>query len=146
MAFMDMSQLLGAAHAMEIPFVFNHFNFFGRLDQALFNDRNAEGRQAVAEAMGAYWANFARTGDPGAAGGPDWPAWREDGVLVRFDTPADGGVAVITGTDTVEAIGQDLAADGRLSEAQRCLIRERLVFWRTEIEDLPEMGCPPAGG
>ena len=145
MVFMDMSELLGAAHAMEIPFVFNHFDFFGRLDRALFNDRNADGRQAVADAMGAYWAHFARTGDPNAAGGPDWPAWREDGVLMRFDTPADGGVEVITGTDSVARIGADLAADDRLSPDQRCRIRERLVFWRTEIEALPDMGCAPPG-
>jgi len=141
MAFMDMSKLLGAAHAMEIPFVFNHFDFFGRLDRALFNDRNADGREAVAASMGAYWANFARTGDPSLAGGPDWPAWRPDGALMRFDTPADGGVEVITGSDSVEAIGRDLANDERLTNDQRCLIRERLVFWRTEIDDLPEMGC-----
>lgn len=145
MAFMDMSKLLGAAHAMEIPFVFNHFDFFGRLDGALFNDRNADGREAVAESMGAYWASFARTGDPGPAGGPDWPAWREDGVLMRFDTPASGGPEIITGRDTVERLGADLAADDRLSDDQRCLIRERLVFWRTEIDELPQMGCAASG-
>jgi Carboxylesterase type B len=142
MAFMDMSELLGAAHAMEIPFVFNHFDFFGRLDRALFNDRNADGREAVAASMGAYWAAFARTGDPAAAGGPDWPAWREDGVLMRFDTPGSGGPEILTGTDSVARLGADLAADDRLTDEQRCLIRERLVFWRTEIDDLPDMGCP----
>jgi para-nitrobenzyl esterase len=145
MAFMDMSKLLGAAHAMEIPFVFNHFDFFGRLDQALFNDRNSGGREAVAASMGAYWASFARTGDPASAGGPDWPAWREDGVLMRFDTPDSGGPEIITGTDSVARIGADLAADDRLTDDQRCLIRERLVFWRTEVDDLPQMGCAAPG-
>ena len=145
MAFMDMSRLLGAAHAMEIPFVFNHFDFFGRLDPALFNDNNAAGRQAVADSMGAYWAEFARTGEPGAAGGPDWPRWGEAGVLMRFDSPQSGGPEVIRGPDSVARLGAELAADERLTRAQRCAIRERLVFWRTEIEDLPDMGCDSEG-
>ena len=146
MAFMDLSKILGAAHGMEIPFVFNHFDLFGRIDPALFNDENAQGREAVAGSMGAYWAAFARTGDPGAAGGPDWPAWREEGVLMRFDTPSGGGPEVITGTDTVTRIGADLAADARITDAQRCMIRARLMFWGNEIADVPEMGCEAASG
>ena len=138
MFFMDFSHLLGAAHAMEIPFVFNRFSFFGRLDPALFNDRNAAGRTALAGSMGAYWAEFARTGDPGAAGGPDWPAWESDGVLMRFDSPSDGGPEVITGPDSVEQILTDLAMDASLNTEQRCMVFERLQGW---IDD----GVPSAG-
>jgi len=138
MLFMDFSHLLGAAHAMEIPFVFNHFTFFGRLDPALFNDDNAAGRTALAGSMGAYWAEFARTGDPGDAGGPDWPAWDSDGVLMRFDSPADGGPDVITGPDSVEQILTDLATDTSLTTEQRCMVFERLQGW---IDN----GVPSAG-
>jgi carboxylesterase type B len=28
--------------------------------------------------MNAYWAAFAKYGNPGAAGGPAWPAWKPD--------------------------------------------------------------------
>jgi para-nitrobenzyl esterase len=138
MFFMDFSHLLGAAHAMEIPFVFNHFTFFGRLDPALFNDDNAAGRSALAGSMGAYWAAFARTGDPGEAGGPDWPAWESDGVLMRFDSPADGGPEVITGPDSVEQILTDLAEDASLNTAERCMVFHRLESWIDE-------GPPSAG-
>jgi para-nitrobenzyl esterase len=138
MFFMDFSHLLGAAHAMEIPFVFNHFTFFGRLDPALFNNDNAAGRSALAGSMGAYWAEFARTGDPGRAGGPHWPAWESEGVLMRFDSPADGGPEVITGPESVEQILTDLAEDASLNTAQRCMVFRRLEGW---IED----GAPSAG-
>lgn len=141
MAFMDTSKLLGAAHAMEIPFIFNHFDFFGRLDPALFNDRNADGRIELAQSMGAYWASFARTGDPGAAGGPDWPAWRDGGVLMRFDSPADGGLEIITGTDSIEQIAAELGSDERLSQEERCDIRARLLAWGADEAALSEMGC-----
>jgi para-nitrobenzyl esterase len=148
MAFMDLSRLLGAAHAMEIPFVFNHFEFFGRLDPALFNNDNAAGRQAVADGMGAYWGQFARTGDPMSAGGPDWPAWQSAGRLMRFDTPSDGGIEVIEGRETLEAIAEDLSADTRLTAEQRCFIFERLTTWRASVTELGgSLNCPqPSDG
>ncbi|MFW5660166.1 MAG: carboxylesterase/lipase family protein [Oceanicaulis sp.] len=143
MLFMDMSRLLGAAHAMEIPFVFDHFEFFGRLDPALFNGSNADGRAALADSMGAYWARFARTGDPDAAGGPDWPSWTDTGVLMRFDSPEDGGPELITGVETVERIAADLAADERLTAYQKCLVLERLTSWRDTVRTLaaPLIDC-----
>ncbi|XBQ17268.1 MAG: carboxylesterase family protein [Oceanicaulis sp.] len=143
MLFMDMSRLLGAAHAMEIPFVFDHFEFFGRLDPALFNGGNEDGRTALADSMGAYWAEFARNGDPNGAGGPDWPVWTETGVLMRFDSPGDGGPELITGVETVEQIAADLAADDRLTADQKCLVLERLTSWRDTVRTLaaPLIDC-----
>ncbi|WP_439632771.1 carboxylesterase/lipase family protein [Glycocaulis sp.] len=130
---MDLSHLLGAAHAMEIPFVFNHFDFFGRLDGAMFNNNNAGGREALAAAMGAYWAEFARTGEPGTGGPtnlPSWERWNADGLLMRFDSPDDNGQELITGTDSFEALEADLAADTRLDDAQRCAVVEAIAAWR----------------
>lgn len=130
---MDLSHLLGAAHAVEIPFVFNHFDFFGRLDGAMFNDSNASGREALAAAMGAYWAEFARTGEPGTGGPtnlPHWERWNPDGVLMRFDSPGANGQEIISGADSFELLEADLAADTRLDAAQRCEIVEAIAAWR----------------
>ena len=149
-AVMDLSRLMGAAHSMEIPFVFNHFEFFGMIDRTLFNRDNAEGREALAAAMGGYWAEFARTGDPGRGGGafPDWPRWQAEGVLMRFDSPGDGGPEVITGTDSFERLAADLANDPSLSPDQRCRIYERLdripAAGRPAFE--AQLDCPAGQG
>ena len=117
-------ELLGASHAMEIPFVFNHFELFGSFDRILFNDRNAVGRLELADTMGAYWAQFAATGEPGdgIGMGPDWPRWTDTGAALRFDTLDDGGPEVFARTESPLAIASDLAADDRVNDVERCRI------------------------
>jgi para-nitrobenzyl esterase len=56
----------GAAHMTDIEYVFN------TLDRRTLAWRPSDRR--VADMMGAYWTNFARTGDPNGSGLPNWPA------------------------------------------------------------------------
>lgn len=57
----------GAAHTDELRFVFvSPKSTFAAEDLPLAN------------AMNAYWAAFAKTGDPGSAGGVHWPKWTNE--------------------------------------------------------------------
>ncbi|KIH99573.1 carboxylesterase [Streptomonospora alba] len=68
---------LGAAHAMELPFVFDRLNVSGlRGPQAMTGPDGAP--EALAEEMHAAWTGFARTGDPG------WPRFGAGGRIRRF--------------------------------------------------------------
>ncbi|HEY9217723.1 MAG TPA: carboxylesterase family protein [Phenylobacterium sp.] len=53
---------MGAAHTAELRYV------FGGPRQKFVADE-----EPLSRSMNAYWATFARRGDPGAAGGPAWP-------------------------------------------------------------------------
>lgn len=115
--FLDSGRIFGAMHSMEIPFVFNRFEFFGsRLDPVVFDSSNEAGRLALAREMGSYWARFARQGDPGSG----WTRWSEGPARMRFDTAADGGSAMLAGELTLEGLASDIGTDDRLAAEQRC--------------------------
>ena len=74
----------GLAHGGEIQYVFNSPRAGGSFDE--------EGK-LIAAAANKYWGAFAKTGNPGAAGGPEWPKFEaRDEALLEF--PA-GGVPLV---------------------------------------------------
>jgi para-nitrobenzyl esterase len=69
-------QDLGAAHAVELPFVFDSI---GRAESDALTGPGAP--QRLADAMHAAWVRFARSGDPG------WDAWDDSRPVMTFDDP-----------------------------------------------------------
>jgi para-nitrobenzyl esterase len=68
--------LLGACHALELPFVFDTLG-----DPAVHEMLGRDAPQSTSDAMHAAWVAFARTGDPG------WPAYEPGNrASMRFDT------------------------------------------------------------
>ena len=119
---------LGAAHAMEMPFVFR--DRAGMFDLFKVNTPfNRRGRMELVQAMGDAWTGFARDGTPGAA----WARRTAAGNGLVFDTRTDGGVRMAPLRDTVAAIKQDLH-DAPLSAALRAAIYARLFLWSPLFE------------
>jgi para-nitrobenzyl esterase len=132
----DLSRMLGAAHGMEIPFVFGHFELGERPDR-IFTPANEPGRLALAAAMMGYWAEFARDGRPVAAaegGTPPWPAWDADGRFLVLDTEAGGGIRSSTETVTRAGLLAGVETDPRLDARSRCIIYHDLVMWGEALD------------
>lgn len=120
----NLSALLGAAHGLEIPFVFGHWDI-GRLSQLIFNDDNRAEREALSARMMAYWAAFARKFDPGQGthgNVPRWQRWQPDGLSYTIlDTEADGGIRMSREHLRLADLVERLAIDERLDSAEaRC--------------------------
>jgi para-nitrobenzyl esterase len=122
--------LLGAAHAMEMAFVFR--DTAGELDIFGVNTPfNRAGRAVLAQAMGDAWTSFARNAVPTVPR----HEWLRRGIEERrpdcliFDTARDGGIRMALGTD-MAAVKQALMTD---SEAEpgilRCRIYASLFLW-----------------
>lgn len=77
--------VLGAAHAMDIPFVFNTLTV--GLARAFTGD--SPDRQPLADLMHAAWAAFIRRGNPAIARLPVWPPYDLDrrATMIFSDAP-----------------------------------------------------------
>jgi para-nitrobenzyl esterase len=145
----DLSVLLGAAHAFEIPFVFGHWNL-GDEGNRIFTEENLPGRRALSERMMSYWAEFAYTGDPGRGRRDDlsvWSSWDPSSPdapkFMVFDTEADGGLRMASEAVSEASILARVDDDPRLaSQRDRCEIFAELARHSDgfEPEDYPTAG------
>ena len=132
----DLGQLLGAAHAFEIPFVFGHFDL-GRQGNIIWSKDNEPGRLALSAAMMSYWAEFAHAGDPATGRHGELPRWRAwDGArkgaptFAILDTPAGGGIRMSSEVVTKASVVAEIEADPRLpTQREKCeQFRELALF------------------
>ena len=149
----DLSKMVGAAHAVEIPFVFGGLSL-GGMDRYFFDPERRPAAEALSESMMSYWAEFARTGRPGSGSDGDLPAWlpwdasSPDGPrMMILDTPADGGLRMSSESVTREGVLARIAEDPRFEDLEeRCAVYRSFVergdsLSRTEYAGLMGGGC-----
>ena len=130
LGFIDVSQLIGAAHGLEIPFVFGHWEL-GQSTGTLFDEKNEQGRVALSEAMMAYWGRMAYDGDPGTGGGdlPQWQPWSNDPGGPRtfvLDTEAGGGIRMTDIEVTRESLIAEMENEPGLDSNEKCRLFARV--------------------
>jgi para-nitrobenzyl esterase len=147
----DLSKAIGAAHFLEVPFVFGDFVNFPLAN--LFGDDNPE-QHLLSEQMMSYWAEFAYAGAPGSgrdAELPTWVRWGENAQrTLVLDTPAGGGLRMINDLVTRAALVAELATDPAIqSQEERCAIYRASFRWGgqfdpNEYASLGTEGCATA--
>jgi para-nitrobenzyl esterase len=144
----DWSQVIGAGHAVEIPFVFGDFDI--PLLRSLMDEDNLASRRQLSRAMMSYWAEFAATGAPGRGRGgelPLWKAWDESAPdsarFLVFDSEAGGGVRMSADAITSTKLVARLLEDPRFADAaERCEFLAKLQGWRPlPAADVARAGC-----
>lgn len=136
----DLSQLLGAAHGFEIPFVFGHFDL-GKEGNQIFTKENEAGRRALAAQMMSYWAEFAYNGAPGRGRDgklAEWAAFDPSSPtapkFIVLDTTAGGGLRMASDTVSNAALIDALAIDARFKEpVERCRVYRELADWDRSV-------------
>jgi para-nitrobenzyl esterase len=129
----DLSKLLGAAHALDLLFVFG-LTDLGFANRFVFDD--ADSAERLSRQMRSYWANFAYTHDPDRGRNDDLPDWEPWNVepdakkFIIFDSDRDGGIEF--GTDVLDArtVLARAEKDPRLaSDEERCRVFRNFVQW-----------------
>jgi para-nitrobenzyl esterase len=156
-----MSQLLGAAHGFELPFLFGTFDLGDpMLSRLLFPAEGQPSREILAERMMAYWAEFARTGRPGRGGRgdlPEWLSWVTGGDraanLMVLDSEGGGGIRVAQTKLSRDHVIAAVDAESDLGQADKCalfhdLFADRPDWDPEEFRRIGRLGCAdfaPAG-
>jgi para-nitrobenzyl esterase len=80
--------LMGAAHAMDVPFLFHNFDRYDdQMTRACWCKKTLKGREKLSSAMTRYLAQFMRTGNPNRWPLPVWKPWtNENQRTMIFDT------------------------------------------------------------
>ncbi|PHS26466.1 MAG: hypothetical protein COA84_06045 [Robiginitomaculum sp.] len=134
----DFALLLGAGHAMELPFVFNGFATFPVGGGKIFPEDKAVERDALSAAMMSYWAAFATNGTPGRGMDGNLPQWRQwgDGPdrLMVLDSKSGGGVRMALDEITIDSVLETLGRDSRFeSLKEKCMAFLGVKGWFPEI-------------
>jgi para-nitrobenzyl esterase len=137
----DLSRLLGASHALEIPFVFGGLSL-GPATDYIFPESSRPAARKLSDQMMSYWGQFAYTGDPGRGRSgtlPQWESWGSSGgQFLVFDSEAGGGLHLSDETLTETQIVAQVATDDRFESAEeRCEIYADFVQFsrRLTIEE-----------
>ncbi|HPS03260.1 MAG TPA: carboxylesterase family protein [Candidatus Sumerlaeota bacterium] len=85
----------GSPHGMDVSYVFQH------IDPS--NPQTTKTDLGISEAMGTYWTNFAKRGDPNGESLPEWPAFSDANPVVMYfsQTPHTGPVP---GAESLKAL------------------------------------------
>ena len=121
---MDLSKLIGAAHALEILFVFGSFDSY-IVKNFLFGEDAYPAGKKLTDQIQSYWAEFAYSGNPGKGRDsslPSWSAWSigEGNKYLILDSENDQGVVMSDIEYTKDYLLDRLSKDERFDDQERC--------------------------
>lgn len=146
----DLSLAIGAGHSVEMAFVFGDWDIGFVPKQIMYDPARNESRNALANSMMSYWANFAYTGAPASGrSGKEvpWLPWQQgedQPKMLILDTEQDGGIRMSSDSVTLDSIKAEFLADEFSNAANRCYVY-RAAFERVggfDSEEYAGLGCP----
>ncbi len=135
---LDLPRLLGAAHALELDFLFRPL--ISQVVPGVFHRGNRESRERLGRAMRDYWAGFAYHGRPGVGRSGArrvWPPWSVGSPrTMLLDEEGDGGVRPEPLAVELADIKRRLGADDLLADRLRCALYVDLFLANNGLPEL----------
>ncbi len=127
----DLATALGAAHGLEIAFVFGEFE--GGLGLSYLYPQTPA-RDQLSKSMMSYWAEFAHSGNPGKGGDGtevQWLPWGTDGKTTILLDTAPPGIRMSSDLITVDSLKQKLIADTSITDQrEHCELYAQTFRWQ----------------
>jgi para-nitrobenzyl esterase len=126
----DLQELIGAAHAVELLFLFPKAldNLFV---QYALTDESEDDAKKLSASMRAYWGAFAHSGAPSPLDSSltEWPPFTIDAPRsLQFDGALGAGITIHEGELVLETLLEDLASNEAIDDQTRCEIFTRATF------------------
>jgi para-nitrobenzyl esterase len=86
----------GSPHGQDVAYVFMH------LDPE--NPQTTESDLALSEAIGTYWTNFTKYGDPNGEGVPEWPAFSDENPELMYLTGPEPFVGPVPSAESLKVL------------------------------------------
>ncbi|MEM6486636.1 MAG: carboxylesterase family protein [Pseudomonadota bacterium] len=147
----DLPEVLGAAHALELDFLFKPI--FAPHIPGVFHRGNRESRELLARSMRDYWAGFAYHGDPGGGRSgtrTTWPRWRAaEPWLLQLDSTPDGRLNAERYWLSNDSIKAELLEDDYLGQRLKCALYVDIFLNNNGLSELftareyRALGCSP---
>lgn len=84
----------GSPHGQDVAYVFQHLN----------PAQASESDMALSSAMGEYWLNFTRNGNPNGPGVPEWPLFTSDNHLSMYLTGPTPFIGPVPSEDALKVL------------------------------------------
>ncbi|MDP7575780.1 MAG: carboxylesterase family protein [Pseudomonadales bacterium] len=112
----DFGEALGAAHGLEIGFVFG--NFDGGFGFDMFDEESIPHRDKLSKSMMSYWTEFAYHGNPGKGRDGrevEWTPWQNNNPdadrIIILDTERDQGIRMSSEQVSMAQLKEQLLTD-----------------------------------
>lgn len=145
LGFVDLKDLFGAAHGLELPFV---FGYFPKPMRIIFPDSTFPEIELLSGAMMSYWAEFAHGGQPGTGHNGEQPAWlpwahNGGGSFNVLDTDLDGGIRMEQGMVTIADVRAAFFADESFASTEEKCRSYRSAFFvdNFDQQEYASLGC-----
>lgn len=150
LGFIDLQKLVGAAHGLEVLFVFGNFPNPMRI---LYPGSTVPARNRLSDSMMSYWAEFAHTGNPGkgrSGAEVPWTPWQNGDKnrprLMVLDTELDRGIRMSSQWLTLADLKARFLADESFTSQKKYCERYKSLFEGddfvpSEYQTLGNGGC-----
>ena len=117
----DFKKIIGAAHATEIPLIAGNNKLVGNYGFIIYP--KGPSKRFVSKNMMSFWANFAKTGEPGySSNNIKWKKYLgiENSNILIIDNKKSLQLNNIS--NTFSSLIKELEVDKRVSEKEKCVI------------------------